>query len=93
MVIFCDKTVMFFCGNTCHGLEPVGKMSCAALDSPALHSLGNCVCYAYVKRTAIVDGALHSIVYVLRQAGFHRAVVKYHRAENFGKLHYFSPFK
>ena len=68
---------MLFCSDTGHGLEPVGEMSAAMLQSPILHSVSNNVSNFDIQGLALDDCLLVSLVGCSRQTVLHNSFVKY----------------
>ncbi len=66
-----EEGVVLFGGGTGKGLEPVGKVGSAAVDSPLFHGVGDFAGDTRVERCATVDGGEELLANVLGKIGAH----------------------
>ena len=78
-----DEAVVLFGGDTGQGLEPMGKVGGAMLDSPILHGVGHSVGHFVIQAAALVNGLLQRGVDLIGEPRLHDAVIKHQAAEIF----------
>ena len=74
-----DEGIVLLGGRLGKGLEPVGVVSGAVVDCPALHAVGYGVGDVARQRLAVVDGVREGAVGLQRQVLVHRLAIEYQR--------------
>ena len=77
-----DKSVVLFCGDTRHRLEPVRKVCAALLDCPVLHCVSDDGSAREGNGVAVFNAGFEFFVSVLRKSLLHNRVVEHQTAEN-----------
>ena len=72
-----DERVMFFSRTAGEGLEPVGVMTGAIIESPTFHTLGDTVGELTAQGLTIVDGVNKSIVGLLGEVLEHALSIEH----------------
>ena len=81
-----NETVMLFRRQSCHGLEPVGKVSRSLLQRPFLHGCRHCIGYIQLQMGALLAGLAHCLIDILGQALTHDLVIEDHAGVDFGNF-------
>lgn len=71
-----NKTIVLFCSDPRHWLEPVGKMRRTLFDRPILHGVRHHIRYISFQRSAFRHGLSQRLICLLRQPFPHHTVIK-----------------
>ena len=82
-----DEGVVFFGGQSRHGLEPMSEMGRALLHRPILHRARDDIRGLEGEGTVVVAAVFELPIGLLGQAAAHDGVAEHHAAENFGHYH------
>ena len=75
------KRVVLFGRDAGHGLEPVGEVRRAVLDSPVLHGIGDDVGRGQIEALALVDGGVDIFKNSLRKLLLHHGFAEHMAAK------------
>ena len=76
-----DERVVLFGRDAGHGLEPVGEVRRAELDSPVLHGIGDDVGCGQIEALALVDGGVDIFKNSLRKLLLHHGFAEHMAAK------------
>ena len=82
-----DEGIVFFGGETRHGLEPVSEMRDSLFDRPVLHRICDDICRFKGQRTVVFATVFELTIGVFGQPFAHDLVVEDHAPEKFGHNH------
>ena len=77
-----DKTVMLFCGDSRHRLEPMGKVGCPFFNRPVLHRIRNHIGNCIVQMFPLLNGALQLLIRLVGQTFPHNRIAENVRSKN-----------